>query len=373
MVVSIVMILFRNYILETDTLCLMIFDSDQHCTHTVQKRMSTKPTITPHTRTSPLFNPNTTYYPSTTYAGRLRNILSAIDPRTLLLSDAQVAKSQQLLLDYKNLGNKLPPNTTDEQMWTAQQQVAAVIHPATGEPISPTIGRMSAFIFPNIITATGMLMHGPTSMAAGVFWQWINQSYNVVNNYANRGSAEVDMAVIAQSYGLAVTAACSIALGAGAVVKKIPALSRVGLLVPYLATVAAGSSNVAFTRMNEMTDGIAVYDGEGDNLGVSVQAGRTAVLNTVLTRSMFLPIFPLLFPPMIMTAVKKSGVVRAGAPLIAVEVLTISLCLGIGLPAALALQPQKMTLDVKDLEERFRGMDPKTGLPREVVFANKGL
>jgi sideroflexin-5 len=320
----------------------------------------------------PTFDPNGTRYDSTKYVGRLQNILCAIDPRTLLLSDAQVKSSQKLLAEYKSLGH-LPPNTTDQQMWTAQQEVAAVIHPATGEPLSPTIGRMSAFIFPNVLTATGMLMHGPTSTAAGVFWQWINQSYNVVNNYTNRSSAEVDMNVIAQSYGMAVTAACGIALGAGVLIKRVPSLSRVGLLVPYLATVAAGSSNVGLTRMNEMTDGISVFDADGDDLGISVNAGRSAVFNTILTRSMFLPVFPLLFPPMVMTGIRKSGLIRAGGPLIAAEVLTITFFMGVGLPCALALQPQKMVLDVNDLEERFRGIDPKTGKPRDVVYANKGL
>ena len=217
-------------------------------------------------------------------------------------------------------------------------------------------------------------MHGPTSMGAGIFWQFINQTYNCVNNYANRSSAEVEMTTIATSYGLAVGTACSLALGAGVLVKRVPALARVGLLIPYLATVAAGSTNVGFTRMNEMTEGINVFDEEGNDLGISVQAGRTAVLNTVLTRSMFLPVFPLLFPPMIMQAIKKSNMIRAGGPLIAAEVLTITFFMGIGLPCALAIQPQKMVLDVNDLEEHFRlALDPKTGKPREVVYANKGL
>lgn len=322
----------------------------------------------------PPFNPNGTRYDSSTYIGRLRNILSAINPATLLLSDEQVKHSQQLLARFKELGNKLPEGVTDEDMWNAQQEVAAVIHPATGEPISPTIGRMSAFLFPNCITATGMLMHGPTSVGAGVFWQWINQSYNCANNYANRSSAEVDMTVLAQSYGLAVGAACSIALGAGALVKRVPALKNAGLLVPYVATVVAGGSNVAFTRMNEMTDGIIVYDADGEELGVSKAAGRSAVFNTILTRSAFLPIFPLLFPPMIVSAAKKSRLIRAGTPsAIMFEVCTIVLFMGIGLPAALALQPQKMSLKVADLETDFQGLDPKTGNPRDIVFANKGL
>lgn len=322
----------------------------------------------------PPFDPNGTRYDSTTYAGRLRNILSAINPATLLLSDDEVAASQARLRAFKENGNVLMPGVTDADMWEAQQQVAAVIHPATGKPISPTIGRMSAFLFPNCITATGMLMHGPTSVGAGVFWQWVNQSYNCANNYANRGSADVDMTALAQSYGLAVGAACSIALGAGAIVKRVPALRNAGLLVPYVATVVAGGSNVAFTRMNEMTDGIAVYDADGDELGVSIVAGRSAVFNTVLTRSAFLPVFPLLFPPMIVSAAKKAKWIRAGTPAaVMFEVCTIMLFMGIGLPAALALQPQKMNLNVADLEEQFQGVDPKTGLPRTVVFANKGL
>ena len=189
----------------------------------------------------PPFDPNGTRYDSSTYGGRLRNILSAINPVTLLLSDDQIKSSQDLLSSFKNNGNSLPPNTTNEQMWTAQQQVAAVIHPATGEPISPTIGRMSAFLFPNVLNAAGMLMHGPTSMGAGIFWQWMNQTYNSINNYANRSSAEVDMKILGASYGLAVGTACSIAIGAGVLVRRVPSLARVGLLVPYLATVAAGS------------------------------------------------------------------------------------------------------------------------------------
>ena len=323
----------------------------------------------------PPFNPHGTRYDSTTYFGRFRNILCAIDPRTLFLSDSAVRASQDLLAEFDARGGTLPPGVTDADMWRAQQEVAAVIHPATGKPISPTIGRMSAFTFANIPTAMGMLMHGPTSVGAGVFWQWVNQTYNVVNNYANRSSAEVDTKVIAASYAVAVTSACSLAMGLGALGKRVPALAKVGLLVPYVATVAAGSSNVAFTRVNEMIDGIHVVDARGNDLGVSVKAGRSAVFNTIITRSMFLPVFPLLLPPTIMSLLTRFRVVTPKTPpAIAAEIAVIALSLGLGLPAALALQPQRMTLRVADLEPEFQGrVDPATGQPYEVVFANKGL
>ena len=49
----------------------------------------------------PRFDPNGTRYDSSSYAGRLRNILSAINPATLLLSDAEVAASQARLRAFR--------------------------------------------------------------------------------------------------------------------------------------------------------------------------------------------------------------------------------------------------------------------------------
>ena len=41
-------------------------------------------------------------------------------------------------------------------------------------------------------------------------------------------------------------------------------------------------------------------DADGNKLGRSIAAGQTAVFRTVTTRSMFLPIFPLVIPPVVM-------------------------------------------------------------------------
>ena len=59
----------------------------------------------------------------------------------------------------------------------------------------------------------GMLMHGPTSPLAAVFWQFVNQSYNVLNNYTNRAGATVDFTELMKSYGLAVGVSGGIAFG----------------------------------------------------------------------------------------------------------------------------------------------------------------
>ena len=70
--------------------------------------------------------------------------------------------------------------------------------------------------------------------------------------------AEVEMTSIRQSYGLAVLASCTIAIGSGKLMKLYPRLTALGPFVPYVAVVAAGSCNVAFTRMDEMTNGVTV-------------------------------------------------------------------------------------------------------------------
>ena len=56
--------------------------------------------------------------------------------------------------------------------------------------------------------------------------------------------------------------------------KRFPGLAKLGLLVPYLAVAIAGSCNVAFTRMDEITNGVAVSLRDGAVVGTSILAGQ---------------------------------------------------------------------------------------------------
>jgi hypothetical protein len=227
-----------------------------------------------------------------------------------------------------------------------------------------------------------------------VFWQWVNQSYNVVNNYTNRwgcnfvlracqfslrsstrSGAEVDMQELMKAYGGAVGVSCTIAVGAGQLVKNGPPIFKaMGLFVPYFAVICAGSSNVAFTRMEEINKGVPVIDGAGNQLGVSKVAGYEGVKNTVLSRSCFLPIFPLVLPPLIMSAANRMQMVRTSKPIaLVVELMAITACMSMGLPAAIAIFPQQMAIDVSILEPEFQGLKDKDGNPVKSVFYNKGL
>ena len=291
--------------------------------------------------------------------------------RTLLITDEQLAAAQAKLAEFKKT-SALPAGTTDADMWEAQRTVGAIIHAPTGEKMN-IFGRMSMFVPANVPIAAGLLMSKST--AATLFWQWWNQTYNVFNNYVNRAGPTVEMGPLLQSYVLAVTSACGIgAFVLPALMRTFPALGALGPFVPYLAVITAGSCNVGFTRMDEIQNGIDVADADGNVLGRSVAAGKIAVFKTVTSRSCFLPIFPLVIPPVVMKLVFATGAIAAGGMVATVvELCTITACMSIGLPAALALQPLQMELEVSGLEAEFQAMKTKDGKPLTHVYASKGM
>ena len=193
-------------------------------------------------------------YDQNEFAGRLKHIQELIDMKTLMTGDAELAAAQRLLDAYKTKG-ALPDGVSDAEMWEAQRTVNAIVHGPTGEKMF-LFGRMSMFVPMNVPIAAGLLMS--KSVAGGLFWQWFNQTYNVVNNYVNRAGPTVEMGPLMQSYALAVTSALSVTLGVGKLLQAMPVLSTFGPFVPYLATITAGSCNVGFTRMDEIRDGIDV-------------------------------------------------------------------------------------------------------------------
>lgn len=64
---------------------------------------------------------------------------------------------------------------------------------------------------------------------------------------------------------MAVASACGFAYGLGQLVKRGPArLKSFGVLVPLVSVSAANVSNLAFTRMSEITEGSPVADVDGN-------------------------------------------------------------------------------------------------------------
>ena len=309
-------------------------------------------------------------YDQTKFEGRLAKIQEMIDLRTVLTTDDELASCQARLADFKKLG-RAPDGVSDEEMWEAQRTVEAIIHGPTGEKMWLP-GRMSMFVPMNVPATAGMVLS--RSVPATLFFQWMNQTYNVVNNYVCRAGPEVESSALGQSYALAVTVSCCIAIGSSRMLKAYPSLQAFGFFVPYLAVISAGTCNVGFTRMDEIRNGIFVSDADGKVVGRSVIAGQTAVYKTVTTRSMFIPFLSLCGPPLIMKAVYATGAVAAGtAAAITLEVGAVTAMLALGLPIALALQPLQMELDVASLEPEFQSLTNADGSPLLNVYASKGL
>ena len=221
-----------------------------------------------------------------------------------------------------------------------------------------------------------MLIHGPTHPLAAAFWQWMNQTLNVMCNYVNRSGAAVDMTQLGQSYLLAVAFSCTIAMSFGKLLQVYPALQAMGPFVPYVSVVAASTANMGFSRWDEWQKGVNVYDASGNDLGKSPKAGFQAVFQTLWTRCWMLPVALLIIPPVTLVAMRRlfTGLMANRAAALTIEIGVILGCLQQALPLALALAPVTLELDVADLEPEFRGLvDKTTGRPVEKVFANKGL
>jgi tricarboxylate carrier len=259
---------------------------------------------------------------------------------------------------------------TDAELWDAKRLKDAIIHPVTDEKMFLP-GRMSAFVPVNTIPTVGMLLaHTP---AQNIFWQWVNQSLNVMCNYVNRSGAAVDTTQILGAYGLAVGVSCSIAVGASKLIAAGPPwVKRLRIAVPYAAVVTAGAANVAFTRMPEMQDGVPITAPDGSPLGTSRAAARSAVVNTILSRILLQPIAPMLLPPLMFAAL-RSRVPLGTVGAIVAQTGFVATCSGCALPLAIAFFPQEMKIATSALEPEFQHAKDATGKPIEYVLCNKGL
>ena len=250
--------------------------------------------------------------------------------------------------------------------------------------------RMSCFVLSNLVVTAGMLT--PNLSTTGILaWQITNQSLNVAINSANANkSTPLSTSKIAQSYLLAVSASCTVALGLNALVPRLKRLSptaktTLSRLIPFAAVASAGALNVFLMRGEEIRKGIDVFPhisgtekktreakGESvqpESLGKSKKAATLAVSETALSRVLnATPI--MILPPLILVRLQQQGWLKARPRLVLPVNLGLILMTSIfALPLALGAFPQRQAVKVDSLEEEFRGKGGDGGL----VEFNRGI
>ncbi|KAI0480180.1 Tricarboxylate/iron carrier [Xylariaceae sp. FL0804] len=330
-------------------------------------------------------------YDLSTYWGRVQQCAGLTDPRTLFAGKSGLEQAKKMVVAYKT--GEIKEMTPE--LWTAKKTVDSTLHPDTGEPVLLPF-RMSCFVFSNLVVTAGMLTPGLKTPGT-IAWQITNQSLNVGINNANANkSSPLSYAKIAQSYLLAVSASCSVAVGLNSLVPRLRRLSPatrlvLGRLVPFAAVASAGALNVFLMRGEEMRTGIDVYpvlssaadkEGQregraegGDNvagsrsLGKSRKAATLAVGETALSRVCnSAPVMAV--PPLLLVRLQRAEWLRRN-PRLTLPV-NLGLILGmsfVALPLALAVFPQRQRISADSLEEEFHGRGGEGGM---VVF-NRGI
>mmetsp|Transcript_16262 Transcript_16262/g.15977 ORF Transcript_16262/g.15977 Transcript_16262/m.15977 type:complete len:235 (-) Transcript_16262:60-764(-) len=178
--------------------------------------------------------------------------------------------------------------------------VRSSVHPDTKE-IIPRYMRFSAYLYANIPINFGFLLTAPTTFNIAL-WQWINQTYYVGVNYANRNAAsKFSNQDLVLSYFGAVMASIGVGLGVKRFIepfKKSFTGSKAFFFmftISFIANSAANGTNLLIIRSKEFKNGIPVTTEDGEEVGISQKAGRSAVLQTAFTRCI-MPVLPLGIP-----------------------------------------------------------------------------
>jgi hypothetical protein len=239
-----------------------------------------------------------------------------------------------------------------------------------------------------------------------IAWQVANQSLNVAINYSNSNkSSPLSWSKIAQSYFLAVTASCSVAVGLNSLVPRLKSLSPatrliLSRLVPFAAVASAGALNVFLMRGEEMRTGIDVFPAKAkttnpavpekpqevtaasvtasepsegaekeESLGKSKKAATLAVAETAASR-VFNSSPIMVIPPLVLVRLQRTEWLKKNPRWTTpVNLGLILLTSYAALPLALAAFPQRQRVRAESLEEEFHGRGGAGGL----VEFNRGI
>lgn len=309
-----------------------------------------------------------------TYWGRVRHCAQILDPTMLLNTARDIEHAKRQVWDYKN-GVTLEMTPA---LWHLKKVLDLALHPDTGEVVFLPF-RMSSCVLLNLVVTAGMLTPG-LGTAGTIFWQVANQLLNVAINISNANKSHpLTNGEIAVNYAMAVSASCGVAVGLNSLVPRLKSLNPttkavLGRLVPFAAVVSAGIANVFLMRSSELRNGISVFDKDGHELGSSKKAAFQAVGETAASRVInAAPVMAV--PPLLLMRLQKTRVLRGKSKLAetAVNIGLIFATSLVALPFALAVFPQRRTVDATRLEPRFHNLRDKRGAEITQVEFNRGI
>nr|XP_012788893.1 unnamed protein product [Sorex araneus] len=304
-----------------------------------------------------------------TFIGRANHFFTVTDPRNILLTNEQLEHARQIVHNYRQ--GVVPPGLTENELWRAKYVYDSAFHPDTGEKMI-LIGRMSAQV-PMNMTITGCMMTFYRTTPAVLFWQWVNQSFNAVVNYTNRsGDAPLSVNELGTAYVSATTGAVTTALGLNALAKRVSPL--IGRFVPFAAVAAANCINIPLMRQREIKVGIPVTDENGQRLGESANAARSAITQVVVSR-ILMAAPGMGEPPVVNQLVIQKPFSLQRFPWMSapIQVGLVGFCLVFATPLCCALFPQKSSMLVSSLEPELQAKIRESRPEVQRVFFNKGL
>ncbi|KAG8009189.1 Sideroflexin-2 [Nibea albiflora] len=303
-----------------------------------------------------------------TFMGRLKHFFNITDWRTALLPDSRLDEAKALVESCR--AGTTPPGTTEEQLHYAKKLYDSAFHPDTGDRMN-LIGRMS-FQVPGGMAITGCMLQFYRTVPAVVFWQWVNQSFNALVNYTNRNAASPITPKLESPTLQQPAPALATAVGLNLYTKKAPPL--VARWVPFAAVAAANCVNIPMMRQQEILNGIAVTDENGNKLGHSTKAAVKGITQVVVSRiTMAAP--GMIILPIIMQRLEKYKFMQRITFLHGpIQVMMVGVFLVFMVPAACSLFPQRCSMAVSKLEPELReSIRSQYGDAVQRVYFNKGL
>lgn len=179
------------------------------------------------------------------------------------------------------------------------------------------------------------------------FWQGMNQTNNVGFNYCNRSiNNPFTNTQLVISYLLATSSSIFVGLGMDRLITRYAGSSLLlRTLGPATAVAIAGCANLMVIRFRELSEGISVYDKNGNELGRSKIAAIDGLTKTMGIRFGFQ--YPVCFVPVIASiGMRKLHIYpTAGLGKILAEIFVISLSVFVVLPMCFSAYPQMLYAD----------------------------